>query len=169
MTKKNPLRADGRLWYVLNLNPVPWTAGEVAFASTGSGGRRTYMRPSKDMKNYQDAIRDEMSEWMTIPLFTEVDVLFVFCRSLDEIVRGSARNSRVHVADATNMQKATEDALQGILFDNDNQNRVVRSIIYEQERDIEPYVAIGVKVVTDEDVRSLVPQLIRDEFVKVLR
>lgn len=167
--QRAPLKADGRLWYVLNLNPVPWTAGEVAFASKEGGKRRTYMRPSKDLKNYQQAIKDEMEEWLTIPFASEIDVLFVFSRSLDEIVRGGARKSRVHQADATNMQKATEDALQGILFPNDNQNRVVHSIIYEQEADIEPYVAIGVKVVTDEDVRSLVPQLIRDEFVKVLR
>lgn len=168
MEKRAPLRADGRLWYVLNLNPVPWTAGEVSWASGGNGSRRPYMRPSKDLKNFQQAIKDEMEDWVTISFATEVDVLFVFSRSLDEIVRGGARKSRVHQADATNMQKATEDALQGILFGNDNQNRVVSSIIYEQEPDIEPWVAIGVKVVKDNDVRTLVPALIRDELVKVL-
>lgn len=166
--QKMPLRADGRLWYVLNLNPVPWTPGEVAYAGKEGGGRRTFMRPSKDLKTYQRAIADEMSKWVTIELPTDVDVLFVYVRSLDEIIRGGARNARVHQADATNMQKATEDALQGILFGNDNQNRVVKSVVYEQAPDLEPYVAIGIKMVSDDDVRSQIPDLIRGEFEKVL-
>lgn len=165
---RQPIRAEGRLWYVLDLNPLPWTPGEVAYASGKDAKRKVYMRPSKDLKVYQEAIRDEMAKWFTIPLATEVDVVFVFIRSLDEIYRGGVRKSRAHKADATNMQKATEDALQGILFDNDNQNRVVKSIILDQGPDLEPYVAVGVRVVKDGDLRALVPQLVLDEFVEGL-
>lgn len=169
MTKlRQPIRHEGRLWYVLNLNPVPWTPGEVAFAAGTGGKKRVYMRPSKDLKTFQSAVQQEMERWITIPFADDMDVTFVFVRSLDEIHRGGTRKSRAHQADATNMQKAVEDALQGILFHNDNQNRVVSSIILEQGPELEPYVAIGVRVVEDEDIRSLVPQLIRDELVEVL-
>lgn len=165
---RRPIRADGRLWYVLSLNPTPWAVGELSFVSKRGGTKRTYMAPNKDLKLYQDAIREEMERFETFPLVTELDVVFIFNRALDEILRGKSR-SRAHQADATNMVKATEDALQGILFPNDNQNRVVKGIIHEQSPEAEPMVAIGIKPTTDELVKQLVPDAVIKEFVKVLR
>lgn len=166
-TLKQPIRADGRIWYVLSVNPTPWAVGELGFAKKKDGGKRIYMAPNRDLKLYQEAVREEMEAFMTINLHAELDVVFVFNRALDEIRRGKAL-SHAHYADATNLQKATEDALQGVLFSNDNQNRVVTSIIREQTPEAEPYVAIGIKVISDDDVLAMIPSVVNMEFVKVL-
>lgn len=168
MSKRYPLHVEGRLWYVLSLNPVPWAVGELGFSTQKSGKKRVYMAPNKDLKLYQEAIREELEKFDTIELATEVDLELIFNRALDEIFRGK-HASRARRADATNMQKATEDALQGILFPNDNQNRVVRSIIREQSQDADPCVAIGVKVTNDKKVHELINPLVEAEIVKVSR
>lgn len=166
--KRQPVRASGRIWYVLSLNPVPWTVGELGFSGSKGGKKHVYMAPNKDLKLYKEAIQEEMERFDTFPLATELDVVFVFNRALDAVFRGNAR-SRAHQADATNMQKATEDALQGILFTNDSQNRVVMSIIREQNFEASPCVAIGIKVTNGNRVRSLIDPAVEAEIVKVSR
>ena len=163
---RRPLHADGRLWYVISVNPTPWAVGELGFTVKRDGSKRVYMAPNRDLKLYQEAIREEMADFITFPLATELDVVFVFNRALDEIFRGKFK-SHAHYADATNMQKATEDALQGVLFGNDNQNRVVTSIIREQSPEADPCVAIGIKTTTDKLVYELVPDLVSAEIVRV--
>lgn len=161
--KRQPIHANGMQWYVLSVNPVPWAVGEVGIAANRPGGRRIYMRPNLDLKTYQEAVREEIAEWETTCWAAELHVVFVFQRALDDIVRGKNK-SRAHQADTTNMQKATEDALQGILFSNDNQNRVVTSIIKQQDELAEPCVAIGIGMATASLVYDLVPNLVRKEI-----
>ena len=158
----------GRKWYFLAVNPVPWAVGQAAIARKKDGtGNRVYVAPNKDLRAYQNAIREEMGRYFTVPIEgVDMDVVFVFTRSLDTIKRGKSV-SHSHVADATNMQKATEDALQGILFGNDRQNRVILSIIREQEPDIEPSVAVGLRITTDEHVRNLIPPEVEAKIAEV--
>ena len=65
----------------------------------------------------------------------QYSVTFYFWRRLD---------GRKHPADATNMQKATEDALQEVLFKNDRDIRDIRSVVVEQSAETKPLVLLRI-------------------------
>ena len=65
---------------------------------------------------------------------TELALQFYFWRELD--------TPQSKKADATNLQKSTEDALHELLFVNDRQVQDVRSIICEQDVGVEPTIVI---------------------------
>ena len=45
-------------------------------------------------------------------------------------------------ADSTNLQKSTEDALQGLLYGNDRETRYVSSEIVDQGPDVHPCIVV---------------------------
>jgi hypothetical protein len=126
------------------LNPEPWKAPDVF---RGRGVKNA------DLRAYQMAVQELLgSEFsrcgMNAPAFPKgqnLDVCFWFWRHLASYKTKTGRNSMARRADATNMQKSTEDALQGILFDNDRDNRSVCSHWVEQGPDVEPAVLISIR------------------------
>jgi hypothetical protein len=63
---------------------------------------------------------------------------FYFFRRIDKYVdMGDHIRSR-NAVDATNLQKGLEDALQGILFENDREVVDIRSVIVQQGHDVNP-------------------------------
>lgn len=108
-------------WFVIPENPVPWTASATTKTSTFKGGR---------LEAYQNAIKEELAS-AECPIQPPYYVKFYFFRRFESGLQGSGRRTRGNQADATNMQKATEDALQGILFDNDREVREITSEIVE--------------------------------------
>lgn len=135
-------------WYVLpGLNPIPWTSPSVAIGRGKGGKPYPIVHSAAELKNYKEAVADALrSHYPDAPLIEdEVAVTFYFWRRLDSLDKGKGkRKSRTKEADATNMQKSTEDALQGILFKNDNQVVHAESWIMGQADDVEPMVAIRV-------------------------
>jgi len=135
-------------YLVWGVNPEPWRSPGVP----GKG------RATKDGKQdaYQQALRDEIVEQNpNIGAFNFLEfagaplsVEFFFWRS-------SAHNKQV---DATNIQKATEDALQGILYTNDKANRHVESTICEQTVDTYPAILIRVSVFDPGIIPELPPR-----------
>lgn len=131
---------------VKGLNPEPW---EPSRASMGWRGKKPYVQHHKPEKLglFQAALSEaldacaEAEPWVPEP-GEFLLVHFWLYRSLEASTRQSGRRHRGHVADATNMQKAIEDACQGYLFGNDRDNRHVATTITEQRADITPAIVI---------------------------
>ena len=108
---------------IRGINPEPWAIGTI----NAWGKGKASMSANPKVVNYQNAIREELENQG----FTEypfaggwpLDVEFLYFRSTEH----------GNVADVTNLNKATEDALQGILFGNDRHNRRVAGEIIEQD------------------------------------
>lgn len=122
-------------WFVLPINPDPWAVGPVGVGKRG-GKYYPYIGRNNQLHSYQQAIKEELED---VPPLTPglYDLRFWFWRRLDSHASG-----KKHIADVTNLQKATEDALQGVLFDNDRDVRKVTSQIVEQSEDAKPMIVI---------------------------
>lgn len=127
-------------WFVIPVNPEPWSVGTI---STGrkNGGTFGRMSPSALLVAYQEAVREHLDGVPELP-FGDYDLRFFFWRELEEYRTESGRRQSRHVADATNMQKALEDALQGYLIDNDRNVQHIESTIVDQGKDVKPCIVI---------------------------
>lgn len=128
-------------WFLVEgINPEPWQASE---ASSGRAkGGKTFVRFHKPqgLADYQEALKANFKERYpdVEPASGTAEVVFYFWREVNV-------DSKAKVADATNLLKATEDALQGLLYVNDKQNKHVQSYIVEQLADTEPMILIGIR------------------------
>lgn len=134
-------------WYVLPINPEPWKVGPVGVNRKG-GRIGAYVGRDQQLHAFQEALREAIE-----PLYPEmmeglISLTLYVWRRRDSYLSPQARTHRKHEADATNMQKAIEDAFQGILYGNDKDNRHVQTFVMEQSETatgcivvkIEPYV-----------------------------
>jgi len=126
------------------INPEPWTAPEV---SIGRKGGKTFpmVYKTETLRAYQEAVKDALSDVEPQPLMdagSPIRLDFYFWRQLAGYEIGDGKKSRRHLADATNLQKSLEDALQGILFKNDRDVWFVTSTIVEQDPDTDPGIVI---------------------------
>jgi Holliday junction resolvase RusA-like endonuclease len=132
--------------YLAGINPVPWKAPSLGI---GRAKGKPYPTAFKDaeLDMYQQAVKAELElilKGEDFRMFTgAVDVQFFFWRLRDSY-QGKTRRVVKQAADATNMQKALEDACQGILFKNDSQVRRITSTIVQQDQETVP--AIGIRV-----------------------
>lgn len=129
--------------YLLRLNPEPWTTSE---ASAGRKNGRTVVNFYKraGLEAYQAAVREALEDYEIelIPLGTPIRLEFYFWRQVAAYT--GSRESHRHRADATNLQKGLEDALQGVLFTNDQDVCSIRSVIVEQEPDTKPAILVRI-------------------------
>lgn len=123
-------------YFIHGINPEPWTAPNM----TRAGG----VYKSETVRAYQEAISDEFQNSYpnVTPTSDPCSITFCFWRELGGYEVGDGRKANRHIADATNLQKATEDALQGFLYVNDNLVRIVRSVIVSQTADTHPALLI---------------------------
>lgn len=129
-------------WYVLPLNPEPWAVGDIGI---GRKGGKTYARmsPNANLVAFQEAVKEELEGVEMMP-DGEYSLSFYFWRQQAEYISKSDRRVKRHVADATNMQKALEDALQGVLFTNDRMVKEIKSVVVEQGYKVNPKIIIRV-------------------------
>jgi Holliday junction resolvase RusA-like endonuclease len=97
---------------------------------------------------YKQAIAEDLGDGHDM-LTGKVKLEFYFWRHRAEYTTPQGRSHRKHEADLTNMQKATEDALQGILFVNDKDNNDVHSIVVEQGPDVVGRVVLSIEPNTE--------------------
>ena len=118
------------------INPEPWTAPTIV---RGKGGKAVAVKGGRN-DAFQRALREQLDDIHVspIPADIELTVSFFFWRSTE----GGNQ------ADATNLLKAAEDALQGRLYDNDRANRHVSACIVEQGPDVEPRILVHVESFT---------------------
>lgn len=105
-------------WYILEINPEPWAVGPVQVYRKGAKIGGTVGR-NQQLAAYQEAIKEALADYDIEPIEGEVDLTMFFWRHRAEYETHQARTHRKHEADGTNLFKATEDALQGVLFKND--------------------------------------------------
>lgn len=140
----------GAIWIPLALNGEPWRTGPLGTIRNG-GKVIPIMGKDAQLDSYKHAIRESTLDWMGmngvthefLKAFAANKITFYFWRQLAAYETDSGKRHRKHGADATNLLKATEDALQGVLFANDRTNLDVRSVIAEQSGLVEqPWVLI---------------------------
>jgi Holliday junction resolvase RusA-like endonuclease len=134
---------DGVRWFALPVNPEPWTVGPLNVGRK-NGGLYPYMGAAQQLVAFQEAIREEFGEGHQ-KIVGDVTIRFYFWRQQATYEATSGRKHRKHTTDATNMQKALEDALQGILYDNDRDVKDIRSYIVGQGPDVTPRIVIAVQ------------------------
>jgi len=129
------------LWIYLDINPEPWAVGPL---SLGRKNGKMYPRMGRNnaVHTFKEEVRAELEDRKLSLPEGLYDLQFFFWRRLDSYVSESGRKASAHVADATNMQKALEDALQGVLIGNDRDVRHVESEIVEQGPDVKPCIVI---------------------------
>lgn len=131
--------------FIKDLNPEPWTPGT---ASLGFKGKQRYPVISKDqrLRDYQEGVKENIKEaYPTLEMFPEGVELHLICkfwRQLEHYTSGRGREAARKVADATNLTKAVEDALQTILYKNDNQVKHSEGEIIMEGPDVAPRIMI---------------------------
>lgn len=139
-------------WYLIQgLNPEPWTSPEASVArNKGTGNMVPVLRKGGQSARYQEALSDEVRDQVVAePMIDPVRLELYFWRNIGSWETPAGRTAHAQHADATNLQKSTEDALQGVLFVNDNQVVDVRSRIMAQGVDVDPAILIGIAFATD--------------------
>lgn len=130
-------------YQLIGINPQPWAIGPVNRSRGGA-----HVGPNLKLQNYQEEVRFELRQMAPIEeaLYDgDVTLEFYFWRCLEKWETGTGRKSGDHKADATNLQKGLEDALQGVIFKNDNQVRLIMSEIVDQSPDTKPGILIVMK------------------------
>lgn len=135
---------SGMRWFVLDLNPEPWAIGPVGYARRG-GKMSAYVGRNQQLDAYKEAVREALGPGHVLITDSLVELRFYFWRNRADYNTSQARTHRKHEADLTNLQKATEDALQGVLFKNDKDVHDVHSIMVEQGPDVRGRVVIGLR------------------------
>lgn len=152
-------------WIYLEINPVPWAVGTLGVGKR-SGKFFPTMAPNHEVRDYKEAIQTELKN-QGVEMLPEgyYDLEFYFFRRLEEWRTESGRKSHSHIADATNMQKATEDALQGILIGNDANVRRIQSDVMDQAEDIKGCLVIRARPWAGWESTSAFPD---DIFKKIM-
>jgi Holliday junction resolvase RusA-like endonuclease len=135
------------------INPQPWMAGKL---STKRAGHRVLPIQFKDenLRVYQEALHESAAEALSrleapLPLFpkgTLLRVHFSFWRKIEQYTNlETGKVTTPKVPDVSNMVKATEDALQGLFYFNDRDNRVVTGHLVDVGPDVEPIVMVAIE------------------------
>lgn len=148
-------------WFVLDVNPEPWAIGPVGYRRAG-GKMSAYVGQNQQLNAYKEAVKEAIGKVDMIE--GKVDITFFFWRNRAEYSTPQARSHRKHEADATNLQKSTEDALQGLLYNNDKDNIHVESWIVEQGPDVEGKVVVRVARACELFDPNLIPDHIWDRI-----
>ncbi|UYL87221.1 rusa-like resolvase [Gordonia phage Minos] len=129
----------------LPLNPEPWAMGSIYVVTAG---RKPFPKvsPNKTLKQYQDALVAELEGRSSILPGPYYSIRYTFSRQLIQYKTRQGKTVTRNWADVTNMQKGTEDALQGVFLPNDRaviQN--LARLIGPQRQSTLPYVVIEIR------------------------
>jgi Holliday junction resolvase RusA-like endonuclease len=156
-------------YFALHLNPEPWAIGDV-WAGRKDGRIQGRISPNPNLQAFQNAVREELasSNHQLINL-DRYRLTFYFWRQQARYIDMADHVRQRNQADATNLQKGLEDALQGVLFANDRDVRDIRSVIVEQSPHVKnPRILIAAEPLKDpvlELLRNLPPDLSEDVFI----
>jgi hypothetical protein len=130
-----------------HINPEPWSAPEISLGRRG--GKLVPMAHTQpDQRGFQTALAEAFEKKYGKPCIPKEGpdpkysrIEFYFWREVPEY-EIDGRTQHGNYADTTNLQKSTEDALQGLLYLNDRQLQDVRSVIVAQGPGIEPAILV---------------------------
>lgn len=132
-------------FHIEGINPENW--------KPTTGGK--FRRKDPKLVAYQNAIKEHFWD-LVEPVFekgTPLQVTFWFWRS----TKGSKP------ADATNLQKALEDALNGLVWHDDRHNACISTEIVEQGPKVEPLIGVAIEELPQnrpaDNIRRIVKEL----------
>jgi Holliday junction resolvase RusA-like endonuclease len=143
-------------WYILEINPEQWKIGPLS-VGRANGGQFARIGPDHQLQAYQNAVKELLEDDCEL-VTGKVKLTLVFWRQMEEYKTARSRTSRRHQADLTNLQKALEDAIQGVLIENDREVQEVHSYIAAQGHFTRPLVVIKV-----EEWREFNPEILPSE------
>lgn len=131
-------------WFVLDLNPYPW---KVPPFSAGRKGNALFVRAGRDdgLHTFKEAAREQIARQDPRMIEGPVELRMWFWRNVPVTIKANGRKSTGQHADTTNLQKATEDALQGLTFANDTDVEYVASHRVSQGPDVPGLVVVYVR------------------------
>lgn len=155
-------------WFVLPVNPEPWALGPVGVARKG-GHLRGYVGRNEQLANFKSAVQEALKHQLSpdyLLITGRVRLQFFFWRNIAAYTTPQARTARKHEADVTNLQKATEDALQGLLFKNDKDTNDVRSVLFDQGPDVTGMIVVAIEAnsVYPESALKCIPDHVLDHM-----
>lgn len=131
-------------WYVItDVNPEPWAIGPLGVTRRNNKAI-PYVGPNQQLVVFKKAVAEALAEFNPTLIDGPVALEFFFWRRMDQYKTAQARTARKNEADATNLQKALEDALQGILITNDRNVHSISSTVVEQSLTTIPRIVIKV-------------------------
>ena len=140
------------IWLVLDVNPEAWRVGPLSVGRKKGG---VYPRVGQDpqLNAYKEAVNEAARYYLeqrgisveSVKIDGFVKLHMYFWRRQDVYESSAGRKVRKHEVDLTNMVKATEDALQGIFYDNDKRVVTQRNHMVDQGPDVVPLLVIGVE------------------------
>lgn len=145
-------------WYTLFLNPEPWAVGSVSIGKR-DGHHVGRISPNPNLAAFQKAVKEELANVkMLTPDYRKFE--FYFWRQQARYIDAADRVRQRNQADATNLQKGLEDALQGVLFENDREVADIRSIIIAQGPGIPPLIIIRAMKETEQPLKDVPDDLL---------
>lgn len=151
-------------WYIIDdVNPQPWAIGPLGMGRK-AGRTYPYVGPNQQLVVFQRAIREQLADLEPPNFPGDVELEFYLWRQI-ETYQGRGRKQSGHQSDATNIQKALEDALQGFLFANDRAVRSIRTVVVEQSQTTHPRIVIRARPWQDFDPAQI-PDFIWHEIDK---
>ena len=139
-------------WYIIDgVNPEPWAASEGAIGKR-NGKPFIHFHKPEQLRQYQESVKEVFPEQNphAVDISGDIELTFYFWRQLASYEIGEGKSTRQSAqADATNLQKALEDALQGILYKNDRDIRSIRSLLVEQSTETEPCILVCAGIYDD--------------------
>lgn len=133
--------SDEPIWIYLPINPDPWAIGPLSIGKR-NGKFFPIVGRNNQLDAFKQAIREELeSQDIGMVDYPTYRLSFWFWRRLDSNTAGTKK----HVADTTNLQKATEDALQGVLIENDRNVVDVHSVTVAQNPTVKPGILIRIE------------------------
>lgn len=139
---------DSYVWYILEVNPEPWAIGPVGYARR-NGKMSAYVGRNAQLDAYKESIKEAIEEFDPLMVEGKIALRFFFWRHQAAYETAQARTHRKHEADVTNLQKATEDALQGVLYKNDKDVVDVHSTMVDQSPTAPGRVVVGIASARD--------------------
>lgn len=130
-------------WFVIPVNPYPW---KVPPFSAARAGKKLFVKAGRDegLHSYKMAIKEFINSRPHEIVVGPVEMDCWFYRNIPTYTSHQGRTARKHEADTTNLQKATEDALQGLIYDNDKDVVKIMSWRVEQSPTAKSFIVIRV-------------------------
>lgn len=147
-------------YFVLALNPEPWAVGSLGVNRRGAKSF-PYIGPNQKLQAYQEAVREALAG-KAVLTEGEVEVRLMVWRRIENLKVYSGRDRKAKTSDATNIQKATEDAIQNLLIENDRQVRRISIEVVEQSETTNPCIVINVRPYQEGEVA--LPSSVWDEI-----
>lgn len=146
-------------WYeIYDINPIQWQTGVASAGRKNGKIVANRLSKSPELAVYQEAIKEHFENLSPPPPIysfpSGIRLEFYFRQVREEWKNDHGRTVKRNRRDATNLQKALEDALQGVLYVNDSLVVDVRTVVETVSPGgptSTPFIGIGIGPATPGD------------------